>query len=380
MNLALTEEQQLIAETASDFMQEKSPVSRFRELRDSGDVVGYSKALWKEMAELGWAGIPFPEKNGGAEMGMAELITVLEAAGAVQAPEPFLSSVLLAGQLLDRMGSEEQKKAYLEPMIEGNTCLAVALQESGPRYNPAHVAARAERDGDGYRLNGTKAHVIDGHSADALIVSARTSGETAGEEGISLFIVAGDAAGVTRTRQQRVDHRSTAIVELSDVRVDAAARVGEEGAGLAALRDVVDLATVGLCAEMLGGMKEAFESALAHMKEREQFEVKIASFQALQHRAVRLFIEIEMCRSSVMAAARALDEDAANKAQLVSLAKARCSDAYVEVANESIQFFGGVGVTDEYDVGFYLKRARVAELTFGDGNFHRDRWATLRGY
>ncbi len=380
MNLALTEDQQLIAETANDFLQEKSPVSRFRELRDQGDEVGYSKALWKEMAELGWAGIPFSEKNGGADMGMAELITVLEAAGIVQAPEPFLSSVLLAGQLLHRVGSEEQKKSYLEPIIEGSACLAVALQEGGTRYNLSQVAARAERDGDGYRLNGTKAQVIDGHAADALIVSARTSGEDNDETGISLFIVPADAAGLTRTRQQRVDHRSTAIVELSDVRVDVGARVGEEGAGLAELREVVDLATVGLCAEMLGGMKQAFESALDHMKEREQFGVKIASFQALQHRAVKLFMEIEMCRSSVMAAARALDEDAADKAELVSLAKARCSDAYIEVANESIQFFGGVGVTDEYDVGFYLKRARVAELTFGDANFHRDRWAALRGY
>ncbi len=380
MNLALTEDQQLIAETANDFLQEKSPVSRFRELRDQGDEVGYSKALWKEMAELGWAGIPFSEKNGGADMGMAELITVLEAAGIVQAPEPFLSSVLLAGQLLHRVGSEEQKKSYLEPIIEGSACLAVALQEGGTRYNLSQVAARAERDGDGYRLNGTKAQVIDGHAADALIVSARTSGEDNDETGISLFIVPGDAAGLTRTRQQRVDHRSTAIVDLSDVRVDAGARIGEEGAGLAELREVVDLATVGLCAEMLGGMKQAFESALDHMKEREQFGVKIASFQALQHRAVKLFMEIEMCRSSVMAAARALDEDAADKAELVSLAKARCSDAYIEVANESIQFFGGVGVTDEYDVGFYLKRARVAELTFGDANFHRDRWAALRGY
>jgi len=380
MNLALTEEQQMIAETAVEFLTEKSPVARFRELRDSGDVTGYSKALWKEMADLGWTGIPFSEKNGGADMGMAELITVMEAAGAVLAPEPFLSSVLLAGQMLHRAGSEEQKKQYLEAIIDGSACLAVATQEDGSRYDLAKVTTRAAREGDGYRIDGTKIQVIDGAAADAVIVSARTSGDEGDEAGISLFVVPGDAAGLTRTRQHRVDHRLTAIVELKDVAVDAGARIGEEGAGLETLREVVDLATVGLCAEMLGGMNQAFQSAVEHMKEREQFDVKIGSFQALQHRAARLFMEIELCRASVLAAARALDEEADNRAEVVSLAKVRCSDAYVNVANESIQFFGGVGVTDEYDVGFYLKRARVAELTFGDAHFHRDRWASLRGY
>lgn len=380
MNLALSEEQQLIAETAADFMREKSPVSRFRALRDTGDEVGYSRALWKQMAELGWAGIPFPEKNGGAEMGMAEFVAVLEAAGAALAPEPFLSSVLLGGQALHTAGSDQQKKTWLDPMIAGDLCLALAIQETGSRYDLSQVATRAELAGDGYRLTGQKIQVIDGHAADALIVSARSAGEARAEHGISLFIVPADAEGLSRTRQQRVDHRGVAIVDLQDVVVDVSARLGQQDEGLAILREVVDVATVGLCAEMLGGMNQAFESAIRHLKEREQFGVVIGSFQALKHRAARLFMEIELCRASLMAAARALDEDKTNAAQLVSLAKARCSDAYVNVANESIQFFGGVGVTDEYDVGFYLKRARVAELTFGDAHFHRDRWATLRGY
>jgi len=380
MQLALTEEQQLIAETASDFLKEKSPVARFRELRDSGDEVGYSKALWKEMAELGWAGIPFSEKHGGADMGMAELITVLEAVGSCLAPEPFVSSVLLGGQALHHAGTDEQKKTWLEPMIEGSLCLALATQETGARYNLAKVSTRAERSGDAYLISGEKIQVIDGHAADAVIVSARTSGESGDAEGISLFVVPRDATGLTVTRQHRVDHRGTALIQLDSVPVDASARIGEEGAGLALLNQVVDIATVGLCAEMLGGMNEAFQSAIAHLKEREQFGVKIGTFQALKHRAARLFMDIEMCRASVMASARAIDEGADNAAQLVSLAKAQCSDAYVHVANESVQFFGGVGVTDEYDVGFYLKRARVSELTFGDASFHRDRWASLRGY
>lgn len=380
MNLSLTEEQQLIAETAADFLAEKSPVARFRALRDSGDEVGYSKDLWKEMAELGWVGIPFDEKNGGADMGMAELITVLEAAGACLAPEPFISSVLLGGQALQLAGSDEQKKTWLEPMIEGSSCLALATQETGSRYDLAKVATKAERDGDVYRLTGEKIQVIDGHAADAIVVSARTSGESGDEAGISLFVVAADASGLTRTRQHRVDHRYAALLELDGVVVDASARLGAEGEGLTILERTTDMATVGLCAEMLGGMNQAFQSALQHMKEREQFGVKIGTFQALKHRAARVFMDIELCRAAVMAAARAIDEGADNAAQVVSMAKARCSDAYVHAANESVQFFGGVGVTDEYDVGFYLKRARVCELTFGDAAFHRDRWATLRNY
>ncbi len=380
MQLALTEEQQLIAETAADFLNEKSPVSRFRELRDSGDEVGYSRELWKEMAELGWLGIPFAEKNGGADMGMAEFITVLEAAGSCLAPEPFLSSVLLGGQMLRLAGSEEQQKAWLNPLIEGTVCLALANQEVGSRYEQARVATTAVRAGESYRIRGEKIQVIDGHAADAIIVSARTSGAEDDEAGISLFLVAADAAGLTRVRQQRVDHRTTAQIRFDDVEVDASARIGEEGAGLEILRNVVDIATVGLCAEMLGGMTAAFEAAVEHLKQREQFGVKIGTFQALKHRATRLFMEIELCRASVMASARALDAGDEKAAQLVSLAKARCSDAYVHVANEAVQFFGGVGVTDEYDVGFYMKRARVSELTFGDAAFHRDRWATLRSY
>jgi acyl-CoA dehydrogenase len=238
----------------------------------------------------------------------------------------------------------------------------------------------ASRTGDGYRISGVKIQVLDGQAADAFIVGARTGGEKGDEAGISLFLVPAGAPGLTRERQHRVDHRSTALLSFDAVEVDASARIAEEGAGFEILSRTVDIATVGLCAEMLGGMTRAFESALVHLKEREQFGVRIGTFQALKHRAARLFMEIELCRASVMASARAIDAGDEKAAQLVSLAKAQSSDAYVHVANEAVQFFGGVGVTDEYDIGFYLKRARVSELTFGDAAFHRDRWATLRGY
>ncbi len=374
MQLVLTEDQEFIAKTAEDFVAEKSPISRVRELRDSADAIGFSRELWKEMADLGWAGIPFAEELGGADLGMAEFVTVLEALGRTLAPEPFLSTVLLAGQALRLGGSESQQKDWLPGLIAGEKILAVAYQERNSRYDLAAVETKAEPDGDGFRLSGEKIQVLDGHVADAIIVSARTSG------GVSLFLVPKGAPGVEITRQSRVDCRNAAIVKLEGVSVAKSDLVGGIGAGGDLLEQVVDLATVGVCAEMLGAMSEALDQTLEHLKTRVQFDVPIGSFQALKHRAADMFIEVELCRSAVMAAARAVDEENENVRKLISLAKARCSDAFVLITNEAVQMFGGVGMTDEYDIGFYMKRARAAEMTFGDAAWHRDRWARLSGY
>lgn len=380
MQLVLTEDQELLAKTAEDFAAEHSPVSRVRELRDSGDPDGFSRALWKEMAELGWAGIPFPERYGGAELGLAELAVVMEALGRALAPEPFLSSVLLGGQALLLGGSDRQKDEWLPKLIEGEKLLALAYQERSSRYDLHRVAARAERDGAGWKIRGEKVQVLDGTTADALVVAARTSGEEADAEGITLFLVPAGAPGLGVERQHRLDSRNAARVALDAVAVVAEDVVGAEGQGGELLERVVDRATAGLCAEMLGSMSEAFDRTLTYMKQREQFGVPIGSFQALKHRAANEYIEIELCRSAVMAATRAIDEGAEEAPRLVSLAKARCSDAAMLVANESIQMHGGIGMTDEHDIGFFLKRARVAELTFGDAAWHRDRWARLGGY
>jgi alkylation response protein AidB-like acyl-CoA dehydrogenase len=372
--LVLSEDQELIAKTARDFVAEESPVSRMRTLRDSNDPVGFSRDLWKQMAELGWVGIPFPESVGGADMGFGDLAVVLEEFGRNLAPEPFLSSVLLGGQALLLAGSESQQEEWLTPLVKGEKLVSVAYQEAGSRYQVNRIEATAEKSGDGYAISGEKVQVLDGHVADLLIVSARTAG------GVSLFLVPADAAGVTRERQTRMDSRGAAIVKLDSVAVSADALLGAEGQGGAVLEQVVDRATVGLCAEMLGGMSQALDLTLDYLKEREQFGVRIGTFQALKHRAALLFIEIELARSAVMAAARAVDDDDPELAKLVSLAKARCSDAYVLAGNEGVQMFGGVGMTDEYDIGLYLKRARAAELTFGDSAWHRGRWAQLSGY
>jgi len=222
--------------------------------------------------------------------------------------------------------------------------------------------------------------VLDGAGADAFLVVARSAGEEGDPEGIDLFLVEPGAAGLGVEAQHRVDARNAALLRLEDVSVGAEARVGAAGKGAELLEQVVDRATVGLCAEMLGSMSEAFERTLDYLKARQQFGVPIGSFQALKHRAAEIFIEIELCRSAVMGAARAVDADAPDARQLVSLAKARCSDAFVLVGNESVQMHGGIGMTDEHDIGFYLKRARVAATTFGDAAWHRERWARLGGY
>jgi acyl-CoA dehydrogenase len=351
-----------------------------RELRDAKDPDGFSRALWKEMAELGWAGVPFPEAYGGAEMGLSELAVILEELGRQLAPEPFLSTVLLGGQALLLGGSEEQKDAWLPGVAEGDTFLSLAYQEKRSRYDLRRVATRAESNGDGWKISGEKIQVLEGSSADALIVVARTAGDEGDADGVTLFIVPAGSPGLEVTRQYRVDSRGVALVTLDEVAVAADAVVGAPGEGGDLLERVVDCATAGLCAEMLGSMSEAFDRTIQYLKDRKQFGVPIGSFQALKHRAADMFIEIELSRSAVMAAVRALDEGAPDAPSLVSLAKARCSDAGILVANEAIQMFGGIGMTDEEEIGFYLKRARVAESTFGDAAWHRDRWARLSSY
>lgn len=377
MDLVITEDQALIAKTAADFVREKSPVARMRALRDANDAAGFSRALWKEMAELGWVGLAFPESLGGAGLGFAELAVVLEELGRTLAPEPFLGTVLMGGQALLLAGSDAQQQAWLPKLCAGDAIVTLAHQEARSRYDVQHVETRAEKSGAGWKLTGEKIQVLDGHVADALLIPARTADGVADAAGISLFLVTQGAAGLTTSRQARLDSRGAALVTLDGV---VGELVGAEGQAGALLTRVIDRATIGLCAEMLGGMQQAFALTLEHLKTRKQFDVPIGSFQALKHRAADVFIELELARSVAMAAARAVDENSAEVAKLASLAKAKCSDAYLLAANEGVQMFGGVGMTDEYDIGLYMKRARAAELTFGDAAFHRARWASLSGY
>jgi alkylation response protein AidB-like acyl-CoA dehydrogenase len=380
MALVLSEEQELLRRTAREFLKEHAPVAELRRLRDAQDPVGFSRELWKQMAELGWAGIPFPEELGGAGLGLVELGIVLEECGRTLAATPLVSSVLACGSALLLGGTRAQQQDVLPAIAKGERIVALALQE-GPRHAPHAVATRAEAAGQGgFRITGQKGFVLDGHVADQLLVVARSAGRPGEREGLSLFLVDRDAKGVSVARTIMVDGRNAARVSLEGVEVPAGALVGAAGRGADVLDPTLDRAAAGLAAELLGSSQEAYERTLRYLKTRQQFGVPIGSFQALKHRASRLYVALELARSAVLEALQALDAGDAHASERASSAKALVSDASTLVANEGVQMHGGIGVTDEEDIGLFLKRARVAQQSFGDAAFHRDRFAALRGY
>ncbi|TNF26946.1 MAG: acyl-CoA dehydrogenase [Deltaproteobacteria bacterium] len=376
MKLALNEDQRLIKDSAAAVWKDRGAVERLRKLRDAGDATGFSRALWDELAGLGWLGLPFPEELGGVGLGVTELCLVLEEAGKTLAPEPLLATTLLAGSALLLGDSDAARTTWLPRISAGEVIATVAWQERARRDEPLSCAAVARSAGDGrVSLHGAKREVLVGAQAELIVVVARD--EASGQLG--LYAVPGDAEGLTATPLVRVDAFPCARIDLDGVVVASDARIG----GAELLATVLDRAGIGLAAEALGGMSAAFEMTLGWLRERRQFGVPIGSFQALQHRAARLYIDIELCRSVVMAAARTADQPgvpAAALAQVASLALARTTDTFLRVVDEAVQMHGGVGMTDEHDVGFYLKRARVVAATFGDAAWHRDRWARLAGY
>ena len=380
MLLVTNEDQNMLARTAREFVASTEPLARLRKLRDQKDGVGFTPEVWEKIAELGWTAIPFTEEDGGLGLGVADLAVVTEALGRLLSPEPFVPYIVLAGGCLATAASADQKEKFLSPLIAGTARIALASEERRSRSNLRSVTVHAEASGGGFRISGEKTPVLGGYGAETLLISARTSGAETDAEGITLFAVPSNAPGLTVTSLNRVDAQNAATIRLEGVSVPTSAVVGSVGGALPVLETAVDRATVALAAEMLGGMSEAFDRTVTYLREREQFGTKIGTFQSLQHRAARLFVEIELSRSAIMAAARALDEGLPNAKELVSVAKARASDAFALVANEAIQMHGGIGMTDEHDIGFFLKRAKVAELTFGDAAFHRARFADLRGY
>jgi alkylation response protein AidB-like acyl-CoA dehydrogenase len=380
MQFALTEDQTMLARSASDYLGQSSPVSRLRALRDAKDARGYSPDVYRKLCELGFSGIPFTEAEGGAGLGLAETVLVTEALGKTLAPEPFIPSIVLSGRALSLAGSAAQKSAWLTPLIAGEKVLATAHTAPKGRYDLTQAPFRAERVGQGFKLTGQASHVWGGHQADAFVVVARSGDKDGSRQGLTLFIVPANARGLSQKRLTRVDSLNAATLSLEGVELAQADVLGKVDDGYAVLSRAIDEATVALAGEMLGGMQEAFARTRVYLQERRQFGVPIGSFQALKHRAARMFIELELSRSAVMAAARALDEQTPDAALLVSVAKARVSDAYTLVANEAVQLHAGIGMTDEHEIGFFIKRARAAELTFGDAAYHRDRYASLVGY
>jgi len=380
MDLVLTEEQVLLQQTAREFVAKNSSLRRIRALRDSQDRLGYSRKLYDDMAKLGWLGIIFPEECGGLALGFTHLMVVIEELGRGLLPEPLLSTVLLGGATIAKGGSTAQHQDLLPRLINGELIVTLAHQEPRSRYNPLHVETRAQKDGNCWVINGTKIQVLDGAGADRIIVPTRTRGDSTDRDGITLFVVDAKIPGLSLERQWRIDARNAALARLHNVRASETDVIGSVDTGGDTLAAIIDQATVGLCAEMLGSMTAALEITLDYLRTRTQFGVPIGSFQALKHRAAKMYIETELARSAVMAAHKALEENGKDVARLASIAKARCSDAFVLIANEAVQMHGGIGMTDEHDIGFFIKRARAAEVTFGDATYHRNRFAELQGY
>jgi acyl-CoA dehydrogenase len=306
---------------------------------------------------------------------------VTEESGRTLTASPLYATVWVGGTLINLAGSDAQKAEFLPRLAAGEMLLALALEESH-KHDPYGVATTATASGDGYTLDGKKTFVLDGHVADKLLVVARTSAEVGSRQGLSLFMVDREAAGVSVTRTLLADSRNAANIVIEGVQVNSDALIGEADQAADALDQALDIARIGLSAEMLGGLQECFERTVAYLKERKQFGVAIGSFQALKHRAADMFCEIELSKSCVLEALTALDEgrDQEEIAKLASLTKAKVGETYNLVSREGVQMHGGIGMTDEFDIGFFIKRAAVAEQTFGDVNFHRNRYGELEGY
>lgn len=375
----LNEEQSMLRDAAKSWVQEKSPVTAFRKLRDSGVELGFDAQSWNEQAEMGWAGVIIPEEFGGSNFGYLSMGLVLEEMGRTLTASPLLASGLAAASALILGGNDAQKGQYLPKIADGSLVATLAVDE-GPHHAPEKVALSAVKSGQGYRLNGAKTFVLEGPAAGLLIVSARTSGNPGDTDGVSLFLVPADAAGVSRTNLKMADSRGVSNVTFKDVDVGADALLGEEGKGWTVLEKTLDRARAGICAEMLGAAVQAFETTLDYLKVRVQFGQVIGSFQALQHRAAKMFTDLELARSAVEAALQAIDADSPDVPELVSLAKAKMGDTFHLVSNEMVQMHGGIGMTDAHDSGFYLKRARACEAAFGSQAYHRDRYARIQGY
>ena len=375
----LTEEQSMLRDSARDWVREKAPVTAFRKLRDTGAPLGYDPAAFAEMAEMGWAGVVIPEAYGGSEFGYLSLGLVLEEMGRTLVASPLIASSLAAASALAMGGSEAQKQAWLPRIAAGEAVATLAVDE-GPRHDPLRTGLKAEKAGAGYTLTGAKTFVLEGMAADLFVVAARTSGKPGEAEGITLFLVPAEAKGLTREKRTLADARGYAALDFAGVAVGADAVLGEAGGGYLLLEKTLDRARSGIAAEMLGMSVQAFETTLDYLKTRVQFGQTIGSFQALQHRAAKMFTELELTRSCVEAALTAIDTDAADTPQAVALAKAVAGDTLHLVSREMVQMHGGIGMTDAHDAGLYMKRARALEATFGSTAWHRDRWGRMAGY
>jgi alkylation response protein AidB-like acyl-CoA dehydrogenase len=379
MALVLTEEQSMLRDSARGLISDKAPVAHLRQLRDSKDATGFSRELWKTFAEMGFAGLLVPEEFGGSGLGSVEAGIVMEEIGRTLMPSPFLSTAVLAASALSRGGSAAQKSEYLPKLSAGSLLAALAVDE-GAKHRPLQTSLQAVRSGNGFKLNGAKSFVVDGHTADLLIVAARSAGGAGESAGLTLFLVTPKSKGIDIERTAMVDSHNAARITFDNAEVDADGVLGEVDQGFALLESVLNIGRGAVASEMLGLSEEVFGRSIAYLKERRQFGKAIGEFQALQHRAAQLYIEIEITRAAVLKAQQALDADAAKAAAAVAVAKARAGATATRAVQEGVQMHGGMGMTDQFDIGFFMKRARVCEELFGDANYHADQLARMRNY
>lgn len=377
--IALDEDRIMLRDSAREYLTDKSPVSELRRLRDSKNKDGFSRELWSDMKELGWTGILVDEAHGGSDFGHVGMALVCEEMGRTLTASPFLSTAVMAATALRRGGSEEQKKKWLPAISEAKAIIAMAVDE-GRKHSPEGTTLKAEMQGNAFRLNGDKTFVLDGHVADAMVVAARTGGQPGEKNGISLFLVDARSPGISIERVTGVDSRVSARIKFENVHAAGTDALGEIGKGYGLLDNALNAGRAGISAEMLGVAGESFDRTVAYLKERKQFGKPIGAFQALQHRAAHLFGEIELLRSLVLAACVALDKNPEGAALAVSAAKFKAIETAKLAVSEAVQMYGGMGMTDEVEIGFFMKRSRAAAEFLGDAYFHGDRFATAQKF
>ena len=372
MPLILTEEQTMLQDAADGFLNEQAPIAHLRKLRDERDADGVSRDLWRAFGEMGFAGVIIPETLGGMGLGAVEAGVIAESLGRTLTPSPYLGSSLLSAKVLIDGGSQAQQ-AWLPRIAGGEAILSLAVDE-GAKHAPSRLTTRAERAGNGFKLNGAKTFVLDGHVADALIVVATA------EEGVTLFLVDPATAGVAVERTVMVDAHNAARITLTDVAVDADAVIGAVGGGEALLDGALNLGRACAASSLTGAGDQAFKTTMDYLRTRKQFGKLIGEFQALQHRAAHLFSELELARAATIGAQIAIDEGREDAPLAASIAKAKAGRVAELAVQEAVQMHGGVGMTDEFDVGLFMKRVRVLNELLGDAGFHAERVARAQGF
>lgn len=379
MPLYHDEDQAMLADTATQFMAEEGAIAKqLRHWRDRDCKDGFGHALWKQFAEMGFTGIIVDEDDGGMGMGHVEAGIVLEQIGRNLTPSPFLTSSVLAATAL-KHGSADLKGRYLPGLIEGDSVFAVAIDE-GAKHRPERIATKAEKSGNGFKLTGQKDFVIHGASADMLIVAARTSGSDNDADGITLFAVPKDAANMNHDVVRLVDSSMATHTKFDGVELDGDAVIGEVDGGREILNKVLNAGRIGAAAEGCGVAGGAMDMTIDYLKQRKQFGKLIGEFQALQHRAAHLYSEVEIARAVTIKAGQLLDGDSEQADLMVSVAKAKVAKAAGLAVKEGVQMHGGIGMTDEYDIGLYMKRDRALQEFLGDAYYHAERVAQLSGY